>query len=349
MSRSLNSLTVLTGAGASHDCAWSEIAELAPEYQPPLTNQLFEPRGSFNAILHNYPGAEALSDEIRTKLMDRDASLESILKEIESREPLALRKQYWQIPLYLQELLGAVSTQYVRTGGTRYDTLVSSILRSPFERVMFLTLNYDLLLDRALQKLYGVSFSDLSAYCPKERDWSLIKLHGSVNWGRKLQSPKTGVRGHSTLLLNSLSSEPTFETDIEILKGHQEGSRFVGSTFFYPALAIPLGEKRGKDFVCPQDHLDYTVSFLSNCSNFLIIGFSGLDQHILELFQDVQRVDTLKIVNESRDSAIQTMTRIGRKNPRFAPTFPGEQDASLYDKGFGGFVGSGELERFLGN
>jgi len=57
---------------------------------------------------------------------------------------------------------------------------------SEFDQVLFLALNYDLLLEKAITSYDDVPFDHLDSYLPRKKKWSLIKPHGSVNWGRQL-------------------------------------------------------------------------------------------------------------------------------------------------------------------
>jgi hypothetical protein len=57
------------------------------------------------------------------------------------------------------------------------------LLRLP--EVVFITLNYDLILDRVLAAA-DPHLPSPTWYVQPERKWSLIKLHGSVNWYRQL-------------------------------------------------------------------------------------------------------------------------------------------------------------------
>lgn len=124
-------LTVLLGAGASYDCASSPTSVVKDEFRPPLVKELFKNRPGFNNILTKYPKAEALSETIRARLANHENSenLETILRELDSEESIYLKKRLWEVPLYLQELLGEVSEHYVESGGTRFDTLISEIER----------------------------------------------------------------------------------------------------------------------------------------------------------------------------------------------------------------------------
>jgi len=88
------------------------------------------------------------------------------------------RRRCRQIPLYLQHVLDRAS----RTDGDgyteepdNYNALINAAL--DFESVLFLTLNYDTLLDDRLF-LYW-SLDELSDYVGSDPTWALVKLHGS--------------------------------------------------------------------------------------------------------------------------------------------------------------------------
>jgi hypothetical protein len=49
------------------------------EYKPPLTEDIFSARRSFQGILERYPDASALAETIRVKPMDK--ALEAMLRE----------------------------------------------------------------------------------------------------------------------------------------------------------------------------------------------------------------------------------------------------------------------------
>ena len=143
-------------------------------------NDLFN--ASYAPILHRYPLAEAASADIRLRTASGSVALEQFLRERlrDSEDPYAQRR-FFQVPLYLQELLFSVS----RTDGNgytehpeNYDALVNACLA--LERVSFVTLNYDTLLD---QRLFIYSRLDtLASYIDPNERWALFKLHGSVNW-----------------------------------------------------------------------------------------------------------------------------------------------------------------------
>ena len=71
----------MIGAGASHDCFSPDSGRANLSFEPPLVNGIFKNNDAFNAILHHYPGAESLSDHIRSQIM-KETSLESLLLDI---------------------------------------------------------------------------------------------------------------------------------------------------------------------------------------------------------------------------------------------------------------------------
>ncbi len=336
-------LTVIIGAGASHDCVEAGVTDFNENYRPPLTKDLFSYKDSFNRILKSYPKAEALSDEIRTKLSNKNVSLETLLKELQSERDLELKKQYWQIPLYLQELLGTVSNHFVHTGATKFDRLIKVIWKSGFEKVILLTLNYDLFIEKALQS-FGYQFHDSPSYITKNKKFSLIKLHGSVNWGRKLLN-SVNTTGSAVAILDSLQEDLKLGSGIHVLRGYEDRHRFTDGHFYYPAIAVPV-EGKG-EFVCPKEHLQAVSTFLMSCTNFLVIGFSGSDQYVLDQLKLVSDVDTLMIINEDKKPAQEVFEKLIRTNHKFFRRRRHKNRNPLYTDGFKNFVRNYELERFL--
>jgi hypothetical protein len=166
-------LFVVLGAGATKGCAAN--SSIYGEWQPPLTRELFNSR--FDVVLQQYPVLHGAAPEIREAMGDDTQSLEDFLRESyrDASDNLNQRVRH-TIPLYLQDLLQRVSTGWTRRPD-HYDLLIRQALRR-FERVVFVTLNYDILLDRALHgisPLLGmgdfISISD-------DKPWALIKLHG---------------------------------------------------------------------------------------------------------------------------------------------------------------------------
>jgi hypothetical protein len=344
-------LTVVLGAGASKDCvAEGEISQFDNEWRPPLTSELFAARLNFNTIMNFYPKVSAVSETIRIRLRNQE-NLEDILQELESSQNLQVKKQVWEVAFYLQELLWTVSDRFITSGGTKFDTLVSTLLTADFDRVLFLTLNYDLLLDNALARFEDHSFGSIQDYVTENRKWALIKAHGSVNWGRPLLNG-TLAGANPDAALGSLVESPNLSSETKIIQGSRgllgfSGERRVSQgRLLFPALAIPTrGEK---DFACPKEHIRQVKKFVEECTSFLFIGFSGLDPHVLELFRSVAVVNKIMLVNRDRDEGKQLLEQLQKRNARFLTTGQNEGvDQYIFDRGFRAFMEAGGLHQFL--
>ncbi len=319
-------LTVILGAGASHDCVPPNTATVRSEYRPPLTKHLFALRSSsFDPILARFQRAAGLSQDIRIRLA-QGQHLESILQEYASESNVALKKQYWEVPLYLQEVLGEVSRSYVVPGGaTSFATLVREVEKSQYKEVMYLTLNYDLFMEQAIERVYGGDVIHMSDYTPRDKKWFLTKLHGSVNWGRRLKN-SFDWKGNEAEMFDSLESDLSLDVEIKMLGGHQAHDRYFNKMYYYPALAVPIEGKA--NFVCPKPHVEMTRNFLESCTDFLVIGFGALDQHVLELLGNVKEVRKLTIIDKNNVEGKKVLENIVKSNPRFSnppsgnPLFP---------------------------
>ena len=245
---------MIIGAGASYDCASSQVAVKSSLWQPPLVTELFKAHNTFALRLHEYPLAEAAAAEIRPAIKDGAVAIEQYLRErLRDSTDTYAQRRYRQVPLYLQDLLYHVS-QTDGTGFTihpdNYDALVGATLA--LEEVVFLSLNYDTLLDERLF-IYD-PLQGLDSYVTPGRNWSLVKLHGSINWAWPVQQ-KLGATYPSADLarinqwldgLHPLELENTIVLQNgELLHRRYDYER----TLFYPALSVPLGAE--DEIVCP--------------------------------------------------------------------------------------------------
>ena len=90
------------------------------------------------------------------------------------------------MPPYLRDVLHKSSQSYVRTPAC-YLQLVEQLLAENPHEVLFLVLNYDTLLERAITMLrpayvYGAA----GDYVRQDRQAKVVKMHGSFNWFRDI-------------------------------------------------------------------------------------------------------------------------------------------------------------------
>jgi hypothetical protein len=277
----MRQLIVVLGAGASFDCAGPLVGRNDGR-RPPLVTELFDER--FADILHEYPLAEQVAPDIRIAVGSGQLALEAYLRdELRNSEYEHLRRRYFAIPLYLQHLSFEVSHSFT-SHPDNYDRLITEALR--FERVTFITLNYDTLLDDRLA--IDSAIGSIDDYVSSKRRWSLVKLHGSVNWGRAVQHPEPPTRSEVGQLIAARDGVRRVETFAEDFAALREGverrtsdrielreaegldglraewswndqqfsyGRAQEAQLYYPALAVPLGP--ADELVCPETHVEH--------------------------------------------------------------------------------------------
>jgi hypothetical protein len=327
-------LTIILGAGASHDCAANQT-QVNRHWHPPLAKEVFAPR--FEAILSHYPKVQARLDEIRTRL-DQGENIEGILRDLYYAADRT--RNYWVlgIPLYLRELFWTISLDYLR-GSSKFDTLVRYALDSPFENILFLNLNYDLFLESALERYGNHEFDSLSSYLPDGKKWLLVKPHGSVNWARILENCPTDSTGRP--LPSLLQGPAIFSPELRVVMWNRHLHDFYSPGggppgYLYPQIVVPANGPKG--FVCPGDHTDRAKAFIKNCQNFLLIGFSARDDDVLDLLHSMPGRSRVMIVSGKDARAI--FKRVSSHVPSLKAK---KLVVSFYSAGFSRFV---ESERF---
>lgn len=226
---------------------------------------------------------------------------------------------------------------------TKYDTLVRRVIESTFDWVMFISLNYDLLLDRALERYLPHDFTSMDSYAPKKRKWCLIKPHGSVNWARETDTYPS--------FRNEFAKKPHFSRG-SVIKVIMRGSNgyYVPNetpkegprTFLYPQLVIPADQP--KSFACPSSHIKRAKDFIKDCHTFVFIGFSGNDDDIarlLEMMPVSSRVVIVSCDNVNAEASFGNICSRGRglTNKRLMTSF--------HKKDFADFIGGDGLREIL--
>lgn len=339
-------LTVVLGAGASYDCRHKDDGVSHGELQPPLAAGLFDRNSSFEAILGHYPGAESLSEEIRAGQRG-NKGLEDILRDLSTRPSPEARAHYFEIALYLRELLGAISAKYIVSGSTKFTRLVRALNEWSYgneNETLFLTLNYDTLLEREIKFVHQVGINSMDDYIRRDRSWCLVKLHGSCDWGYQVSPTNQGFSNWSNWVRKNLD---VLDEDREVvfLNGYQPGITVSRSGLYYPALAVPLGEL--KTHVCPVGHSVLARQFISECNEYLIVGMSAEDESICELLNEATRVDHLTIVNgPSEAQGLAAYKRIRDIAVQFRSL---DETGRLTNAqcGFSTFIDDGGLSRIL--
>jgi hypothetical protein len=203
------------------------------------------------------------------------------------------RAQYWAVPLYLQHLLHDASTRYT-SNADNYSNLVNQLL--PL-RPLFVSFNYDTLLDDRLAA-YPAPALGMDEYMASDRNWTLLKPHGSINWGRKLvdaagepmrHPPRDYLHpDHISRICHQLATEQLFPAAEIVFSSDSRDvntrdlRRDPNGFFLYPALSAPLGAEDDV-FTCPESHLTAAAEIVGDADvvDILIVGYSCLDSAVL--------------------------------------------------------------------
>jgi hypothetical protein len=184
-----------------------------------------------------------------------------------------------------------------------------------------------------------------------------VKLHGSVDWGYRLD-----ISGLDVALSGDPWAEVNDVVDVYAQRGFpnfssehiqllQQGplevvrqDRSSNRAAYYPALALPLGP--ADEIVCPSSHIDAAKAAFARMDglNLLVIGYSGLDEEVLRLF------------SESKNSIRRMLVANGDDNhtgaqfaaDRIANAFNVEVNpAWVTEYGFSSLVETGALRRWM--
>ncbi|MBW8825493.1 MAG: hypothetical protein JF603_03950 [Acidobacteria bacterium] len=346
-------LLVILGAGASHDSVSPGVVgkqHMSFAHRPPLADHLCSPQPLiYGEALDRFPSCRPIIDRLRRANSGR--SLEEELDEIaaEADEVPALHRQLLGFRYYVRDVIIGCAGGWLHSanGMTNYVSLVRTIehWRAPRdERVLFITFNYDLLLERALVDVVGAQFNHIDKYIGRE-DYFVVKPHGSVNWVRRMLNPdivrNDRGRGMAPDVVN-WAAEAQWSDSIDVADEEPlNRGGFENLTIDAPALTVPL--RRKARFECPDAHLHLLGELLPEVDRALIIGWRGLEEHFTENLSHVGLLlPTLIIVTESDEASIATLDNIGAcfGTPRLS-------DAPGSTKGFSDFLAGGGLADVL--
>jgi hypothetical protein len=345
-------ILVIFGAGASYDsCPTFPVKGLnrqgvrnqTPE-RPPLAADLFYNTPIFSNALDQYLECYPIVPYLRG--IPDGSSFEQVLDKLheESKTDSMRMKQLTGVRFYLQQMLYQCEAQWRgRTRGvTNYLTLVDQLRRvsTVSGPVVIITFNYDRLLDQALSH-FGINITNINDYISNE-GMKLFKLHGSINWGRKLNSltfQDIGTRNINEIAHEIIDKSPDLNLtgDYVFEDGPFPFAR-SNDVPVYPALAIPVIDKQ--TFECPDEHVDKLRQLLKNSKKVSIVAWRAAEKHFLDLIKsNVTGELTVEAVCGSQEYSQATLTALAEHGIKF--------NGRAFDGGFTEYVRSREAERFF--
>jgi len=217
------------------------------------------------------------------------------------------------------------------------------------------TFNYDTLLEEALH-VVRVKTKVISDYIAS--DYQIIKLHGSINWGREVNNDIPDIEKLSEMQVASelidnaaelkisdsyhITSNPPRQAPFVNRPprlGIQKAIQPIRPPLLFPALTIPVENK--SEYECPKEHSQTMERNLPRVTDLMIIGWRASEKPFLKsLGSSLERDTRILVISSSREKAIGLVGKM--------------KDAGItgnFSTANGGFSNStrigGEVESFL--
>lgn len=339
-------ILVIFGAGASYDSVPARPPSRYPRRELssrlPLASELFMDTGIFADALALFPQCHPIIPYLQATPPGEtlEHTLETLQAEGET-DP-ERKRQMSAIRFYLHYVIWECERHWndVARGITNYVTLLDQLRRWRKDKpVLLATFNYDRMLENALCSV-GIKINAIPDYIEHDA-FKLFKLHGSVHWGREVETAIPNVKDRNVWAIGKeliqRSEELKISDRFRIVHQHPIGK--IEDLPLFPAIAIPVETKPG--FECPADHLNCLYGYLDRITKILIVGWRATEKHFLErLHKSLNREVSVCVVAGKRQSGEEVLDRL--------------RDAELpivgrvAEAGFTEFVARREVEQFLG-
>ena len=299
-------LMVIFGAGASYDSMPSRPPSRYPrkdlESRPPLASELFLDLGFFAEALSRFPDCHPIVPYLQN--VQERQTLETVLETLqtEAETDVERKRQLAAVRFYLHFVLWECERRWsdVVGGITNYVTLLDQLRRScGGDTVCLVTFNYDRMIENALLSI-GIRTDSLPQYISHD-GFKLFKLHGSIHWGREVDTAITDMDRNVWQIGRDLiqkADELKISDRFCMVTEHPIGK--IGDIPLFPAIAIPVETKL--IFECPNDHLECLRALLPRITKILIVGWRGTEYHFLDLLREslTRKVSTLVVARDGR-------------------------------------------------
>lgn len=319
-------LMVVFGAGASYDSYPSippsrqGVTSRINHYDDvrlPLAAHLFSNRGTFAQIARQFPECQPIIPFLRH--VPAHTTVEGRLEELQKEAATNPRRhsQLAAIRHYLQFIIRQCEDEWekVHNGITNFHTLLDEIeawRNNNDTTVCLVTFNYDTIVESALSAV-GVNITSMIDYV--SHDYKLIKLHGSINWGRVIwNAPEIRPDDNDWSIVKKLVDASHYirlQDEYRFLRARPIARH--ETTLLIPAIAIPVVQKQG--YECPPEHLKKLDMCLPQITKLLVIGWRGNEKHFLDkLAQMVRQPIRVLIVSGSAEDATETANNLSKAN-----------------------------------
>lgn len=357
----MDNILVITGAGASYDVVHRPATATNGDYMPPLTKDIFNGKyaSHIQNCLNKHKNASQVGYRFRMIYKGGEVqSLEKSLSDLKNSKLKTEQDEYYATIPYLQELFYGISKKYLPSEKglpSNYGELINGISNSKYKQILWLNLNYDMFADYALRKYVYGQIDTLDGHMNLNTEDGLkikySKPHGSVNWFRFITTQGLNIdkiiEGKIPKDFEKCLSEEIYtEYELKRMSGIDLKRKYTREDTYehfpkcwFPSLAAPIG----KYSPMIKKHIESMKLDLETTTTLLCIGFSALDEDILDLIKkNVKCIDKMLIVNGDKKAGDVTKERLFN---HCSVVFKIKQDP-VFSGGFSSFVGN-EMHKWL--
>ena len=307
-------IMVIFGAGASHDSVPSRPpTNYSLDARLPLASELFSDRNVVRDALSRFPQCRPIIPYLQSPPagVTIEQTLEALQSEAET-DPERTR-QLAAIRFYLHFVIWEWERIWdgEARGITNYVTLLDQLRRSgrPGETVCLVTFNYDRMIENAFPSV-GLTIDSIPDYITQDT-FKLYKLHGSVHWGREIDTPVVDTEDRNVWEVGreliARAEELNIGARFRMVREHPIGK--LDDVALFPAIAIPVETKRS--YECPDDHLTSLQEHIPRITKILVVGWRATEQHFLTLLREsLSQEVSACVVAGDKESAEEVITRI---------------------------------------
>jgi len=304
--KNMSKPVIIFGAGASHDVVNRGEFGFSNQFQPPLTNDLFNQK--WDGFIHTYKALPQLLPQIRQCIKD-GINLEQFLRGFKEKiAKLGEDRGEWrnlqliELEIYLRQLFMVIGDQYLKktaellgrkdidlSNSNNYTTFLQELKDSDIEEASIITFNYDLFLDKAFEFIFGYTFNKIPSYYSNA--FKFYKVHGSVDWfypgvWNGIGEMPTNI---SVTISELLRTDQKLKDEIYIIGK----TKYPPDIIQVPCLSIPLPQD--KDFIV-EEHRTNIIKDLEQTDKLVIVGWSASDEYFVELINKHIKDDQAELI-----------------------------------------------------
>jgi hypothetical protein len=281
--------------------------------------------------MQSFPACQALIPQLRKPGITVEQELARLQEE--AKVYPERHRQLAALHYYLHFALWECQNRWhdVHAGITNYVTLLDEIERWRYEKkeqVCFVTFNYDTMLEEAMFQVLRLELQDMDSYHRSE-NYSLFKLHGSVNWGRVVENidrPGMNPTSYYQLLIDTVKPGDSSITgryhlcDVEMRPKPDTG------VVLYPALSIPVENK--DEFSCPFGHVTALEGMLPKVTKMITVGWRATEAEFLTKLKlsrtvpvaGIRQVLSMLVVSGSKEGTEETLKNLASYRGAYDPS-----------------------------